>query len=257
MAKVWLAAHGWGDKKLGGRPQIFATDIAASVDSIVHPTVPLALRVSGHLLWGVVRIYSKKVHYLLHDCHQAVLKLKLAFRNNNPSEQILVIDLDERRRKRKSTQTAEDVVPHFGEFTEGDDAPAMAGAFQIPVNWNELGANQEDWEPAELEEDEESVEDEEGRKRQADDASDLQESRSARMANDNVLQQAAEEEWTAFDPDDDEEEEEEGKQRNGLKVDETSRGKKEDDSVSDIEVTRAVNESVNSEALQSAVSRMP
>ena len=41
--------------------QIFQTDISKSVDNIVNPSVPLALRVSGHLLLGVVRIYSRKV----------------------------------------------------------------------------------------------------------------------------------------------------------------------------------------------------
>ena len=78
LGKVWLAAH-WGDKKLG-RPQIFATDISQSVDSIVDPQVPLALRVSGHLLLGVVRIYSRKVKYLMTDCHEAMIKIKMAFR---------------------------------------------------------------------------------------------------------------------------------------------------------------------------------
>ena len=77
LAKVWLAAH-WGDKKLA-RPQIFATDIAQSVDTIVNPTMPLALRMSGHLLLGVVRIYSRKVKYVLHDCTEAMLKLQMAF----------------------------------------------------------------------------------------------------------------------------------------------------------------------------------
>jgi cohesin complex subunit SCC1 len=72
-----LAAH-WGDKKLA-RPQIFATDIAQSVDTIVNPTMPLALRMSGHLLLGVVRIYSRKVKYVLSDCTEAMLKLQMAF----------------------------------------------------------------------------------------------------------------------------------------------------------------------------------
>jgi cohesin complex subunit SCC1 len=241
LAKVWLAAHGWGDKKLGGRPQIFATDIAASVDSIVHPAVPLALRVSGHLLWGVVRIYSKKVHYLLHDCHQAVLKLKLAFRNNNPAEKgILVIDMDDRRRRRKTTQTAEDVVPHFGEFNDEDGLVAV-GAFAVPVAWNEMAMDQEDWMPAEQgEEDEE--EDEDSANEAGFQAASPGVNRHLDMG-DAVLQgRRGEEEWTAFDPDDDEMEDEE------------DRSKGEGSHVSDIEVTRAVNESVNSEALQSAVS---
>lgn len=46
----------------------------------MHPTVPLALRVSGHLLLGVVRIYSRKVKYLMEDCSQALTKIKMAFR---------------------------------------------------------------------------------------------------------------------------------------------------------------------------------
>jgi cohesin complex subunit SCC1 len=77
LAKVWLAAH-WGDKKLA-RPQIFATDISQSVESIVNPSVPLALRVSGHLLLGVVRIYSRKVKYVLNDCTEAMHKLQMNF----------------------------------------------------------------------------------------------------------------------------------------------------------------------------------
>jgi len=77
LGKIWLAAH-W-DKKLT-KVQIFQTDISKSVDSIVNPSVPLALRVSGHLLLGVVRIYSRKVKYLMHDCTEALVKIKLAFR---------------------------------------------------------------------------------------------------------------------------------------------------------------------------------
>lgn len=77
LGKLWLAAH-W-DKKLS-KQQIFSADISSSVDSIANPQVPLALRVSGHLLLGVVRIYSRKVTYLFSDCSEALVKIKLAFR---------------------------------------------------------------------------------------------------------------------------------------------------------------------------------
>ena len=40
----------------------------------------MALRVSGHLLLGVVRIYSRQARYLLQDCTDAVSRLKLAFK---------------------------------------------------------------------------------------------------------------------------------------------------------------------------------
>lgn len=38
---------------------------------------PIALRVSGQLLLGVVRIYSRKTRYLLEDCNEALVKIKL------------------------------------------------------------------------------------------------------------------------------------------------------------------------------------
>lgn len=48
-------------------------------DRIMFPEVPIALRMSGHLLLGIVRIYSKKVDYLLHDCKGITDRLTKAF----------------------------------------------------------------------------------------------------------------------------------------------------------------------------------
>ena len=80
LGKIWLAAH--FDKKLT-KNQIFTTDIEESVNSILNPAAPLALRVSGHLMLGIVRIYSRKVKYLMSDCTEAMWKIKLAFRPGN------------------------------------------------------------------------------------------------------------------------------------------------------------------------------
>lgn len=77
LGKIWLAAH--MEKKVP-KLQIMSTNIPDSVDSIENPTVPMALRVSGHLLLGVVRIFSRKVNYLLTDCSEAMVKIKDAFR---------------------------------------------------------------------------------------------------------------------------------------------------------------------------------
>jgi cohesin complex subunit SCC1 len=74
LAKIWLAAH-W-EKKLT-KNQISETDITDSVDNIVRPVVPIALRTSGHLLLGVVKIYSRKVRYVLQECKEAETKIKL------------------------------------------------------------------------------------------------------------------------------------------------------------------------------------
>ena len=80
LGKIWLAAH-W-DKKLT-KTQIYATDISESVENILSPSAPLALRVSGHLMLGIVRIYSRKVKYLMSDCTEAMWKIKMAFRPGN------------------------------------------------------------------------------------------------------------------------------------------------------------------------------
>jgi hypothetical protein len=80
LGKIWLAAH--FDKRLT-KNQIFSTDISSSVESVLNPASPLALRVSGHLMLGIVRIYSRKVKYLMSDCTEAMWKIKLAFRPGN------------------------------------------------------------------------------------------------------------------------------------------------------------------------------
>jgi hypothetical protein len=51
--------------------------VISSTDSILNPASPLALRVSGHLMLGVVRIYSRKVKYLMSDCTEAMWKIKM------------------------------------------------------------------------------------------------------------------------------------------------------------------------------------
>ena len=48
-------------------------------ESIINPDAPLALRLSGQLMLGVVRVYSRKVNYLFQDCSEALVKIKQAF----------------------------------------------------------------------------------------------------------------------------------------------------------------------------------
>ena len=89
LARIWLAAH-W-DKKLT-KAHVFETNIETSVDGILKPKVKMALRTSGHLLLGVVRIYSRKAKYLLADCNEAFVKIKMAFRPG-------MVDLPEEHRE--------------------------------------------------------------------------------------------------------------------------------------------------------------
>ncbi|KAL1955370.1 hypothetical protein VTO42DRAFT_8652 [Malbranchea cinnamomea] len=83
LARVWLSAN--LERKLS-KSQILQSDIENSVHAIVDQgQAPMALRLSGQLLLGVVRIYSRKTRYLLDDCNEALMKIKMAFRltNNN------------------------------------------------------------------------------------------------------------------------------------------------------------------------------
>lgn len=88
LAKVWLAAH-W-ERKLS-KTQLLQTSIPTSVETIVgddDDDAPVALRLSGQLLLGIARIYSRKAKYLEDDCNDALVRIQVAFRSANT-----VIDL--------------------------------------------------------------------------------------------------------------------------------------------------------------------
>jgi cohesin complex subunit SCC1 len=68
------------------KPNLLATSIPSSVTSILgEALLPMALRLSGQLLLGVARIYSRKAKYLLDDCNETLSKVKRAFR---PGQQV-------------------------------------------------------------------------------------------------------------------------------------------------------------------------
>ncbi|KAJ2798745.1 sister chromatid cohesion protein 1 [Coemansia guatemalensis] len=79
LAKVWLAAH--LERKLT-KAQLLQASIPSSVGAIIGQDQgpPLALRLSGQLLLGVARIYARKARYLLEDCGEALVRIKMAFR---------------------------------------------------------------------------------------------------------------------------------------------------------------------------------
>ena len=77
LARVWLSAN--IERKLS-KSSVLTSNIESSVNAIVEPgQAPLALRLSGQLLLGVVRIYSRKARYLLDDCNEAIFKIKMVF----------------------------------------------------------------------------------------------------------------------------------------------------------------------------------
>ena len=221
LGKVWQAAH-WGDKKLG-RPAIFATDISATVDTITNPAAPMALRVSGHLLLGVVRIYSRQVKYLIDDCQQAMVKVKMAYRlttgaGGNKGAEAASIDIEVNAAGARALN-----ISNFGEYSELDFSHAN---FEIPFDIANETA-EEDWVPADLQEEEFNFGPEQSE--HADETSFVGGAitGSKYSTNDTMVRVGEdEEEWGAFEPDDDEEDENKSK---------------DDSTVPEIEKTRAAN----------------
>ncbi|KAK5137186.1 hypothetical protein LTR08_000691 [Meristemomyces frigidus] len=88
LARVWLASN--LERKLS-KQNILSEQLDTKVKDIIGTgQAPMALRMSGQLLLGVVRIYSRKARYLLDDCSEALIKIKMAFRPGNvdlPSNQ--------------------------------------------------------------------------------------------------------------------------------------------------------------------------
>lgn len=97
LAHVWLAAN--YDKKLS-KHQLLGADLVRTSELIMNQGIhqlkttdeedaegmngaAITLRVSGHLILGVVRIYSRKTKYLLDDVNEVLFKLKNAFKYNS------------------------------------------------------------------------------------------------------------------------------------------------------------------------------
>ncbi|TMX02260.1 hypothetical protein EJD97_022237 [Solanum chilense] len=80
LGTVWCAAHLQHKLK---KPHYTSTNIPSTVERIMTPEVPIALRTSGHLLLGVVRIYSKQVEYFSEDCKTLLMGVIKAFSSTN------------------------------------------------------------------------------------------------------------------------------------------------------------------------------
>ncbi|CAA0820720.1 Sister chromatid cohesion 1 protein 3 [Striga hermonthica] len=80
LGTVWCAAH--LQHKLR-KPQYLSTNVPSTVERIMHPEVPIALRITGHLLLGVVRIYSKQVDYLYEDCNEVRIMINRVYTTVN------------------------------------------------------------------------------------------------------------------------------------------------------------------------------
>src|SRR6201996_4458205 len=78
LARVWLASN--MERKLTKKDCV-SHNLESSIEVMVDSgSAPMALRLSGQLLLGVVRIYNRKARYLLEDCNEALTKIKVVCR---------------------------------------------------------------------------------------------------------------------------------------------------------------------------------
>jgi len=135
LAPVWLAAN-W-EKKLT-KTQIAETSVYDSVEQIIKPEKPLALRVSGQLLHGVVKIWERKAKYLLEDCSDAFSKLRRqnkgqpATSKNNRTE--LADEAGSERLFKDITMTDQNLTDFFETLPSDMSVEEIAAHFQ----YNEL-----------------------------------------------------------------------------------------------------------------------
>ncbi|KAM4818377.1 double-strand-break repair protein rad21-like protein 1 isoform 2-T2 [Thomomys bottae] len=73
LFKIWLAAH--CQKKLT-KIQILECDLETATRQIISSKVKIALRTSGHLLLGAVRILNRKAKYLFTDCKKVFTQMQ-------------------------------------------------------------------------------------------------------------------------------------------------------------------------------------
>ena len=75
LARIWLSAS--MERKLP-KTSVLQQNVTDGVEEIIKPShAPFALRLSSQLLLGVVRIYQRKTRYLLDDCNEAMMKIKM------------------------------------------------------------------------------------------------------------------------------------------------------------------------------------
>ncbi|CAD5233270.1 unnamed protein product [Bursaphelenchus xylophilus] len=120
LSQIWLAAH--MERKLS-KAQVFETDVSNAVNEILQPKSKMSLRTTGHLLLGIVRIFSKKTKYVLADCNEAFVRIKQAFQ---PGSAELAMLQNAVRKDRNTSELdlideMDVIMPDISEF---DYAPA-------------------------------------------------------------------------------------------------------------------------------------
>lgn len=140
LGHVWLAAN--YEKKLT-KQQLLNTSIIKSSEYITqHPIIysqlsqpedSITLRLSGQLLLGIVRIYSRKAKYLLEDVNEILLKLKSSFKHAGvklTSDNVVNLNPQDTIIANLKSITLQDQVTRFDLLYQDDlnlDEPTVTG----------------------------------------------------------------------------------------------------------------------------------
>eukprot|EP00835_Amoeboradix_gromovi_P004978 NODE_428_length_8761_cov_0.779612.p2 type:complete len:354 gc:universal NODE_428_length_8761_cov_0.779612:7331-8392(+) len=93
LSVCWLASTmGSTKSKRLSKKMINNVDIQEQVNFLLNPVEPLALRLSSHLLLGILRVYKQQYEFYSADVQQAITKLMSM--NKKPSSRPPKFDLD-------------------------------------------------------------------------------------------------------------------------------------------------------------------
>lgn len=132
LAKIWLAAH-W-DKKLT-KNEVQVVNLRQTIVHIIHPVVPIAIRTSGELLIGVVRIYALKVKHLLREASAVSVQLLMT---GTGKKAALVLDKKEST-KNNAKINASSVTQEWAGRSDADENHADAAGGQFNAIADLLG----------------------------------------------------------------------------------------------------------------------
>ncbi|KAH7115545.1 double-strand-break repair protein rad21 [Dactylonectria macrodidyma] len=94
LANIWLSAN--LQRKLS-KKHVLQSNITDSIAVIIKPSqAPMALRLSSQLLLGAVRIYQRKTRYLVEDCDDTWIMMKMAFRPSIDHDIPISLELPDR-----------------------------------------------------------------------------------------------------------------------------------------------------------------
>eukprot|EP00924_Labyrinthula_sp_SR-Ha-C_P010912 augustus_masked-scaffold_47-processed-gene-1.18-mRNA-1 protein AED:1.00 eAED:1.00 QI:0/-1/0/0/-1/1/1/0/492 len=97
LALLWQCAY----KPNLSRSESVSTDLSALLDSLLNPSKPLSLRLSAQLLLGAVRLSGRQAHFLLQDCDNALLKVRISSSGPNFKLGVVAALRSKKPRKRK------------------------------------------------------------------------------------------------------------------------------------------------------------